>query len=128
VIVVDASAIVKAIGDQPVPTALIEAMIGQDLHAPALLDYEVIAALRGRLLGAKLRIEDAERALALFRGISIERHRASPFLDHILALRDNFTSYDASYIALAQALDAPFVTADAKLAEATKFGVDVQVY
>lgn len=47
---------------------------------------------------------------------------------NVLDLRDNFTVYDAAYIVLAQALGAPLVTADAKLAAAATLGVDVQVF
>jgi predicted nucleic acid-binding protein len=48
-------------------------------------------------------------------------------LGHMLDLRDNFTVYDAVYLVLAQALEAPIVTADAKLQEAARLGVDVRV-
>jgi predicted nucleic acid-binding protein len=48
-------------------------------------------------------------------------------LGHILDLRDNFTVYDATYVILAQALEAPLVTADVKLRGAERFGVDVRV-
>jgi predicted nucleic acid-binding protein len=128
VIVVDASAIVNALCDRPVPIALIEALIGEDLHAPHLLDYEVAAAFRGRLRGGTLLKQDAVSAVELFGGISIERHGAAPYLDQMLALRNNFTCYDASYVALAQALDAPLVTCDSKFKEAAKLGVDIQVF
>lgn len=45
----------------------------------------------------------------------------------VLDIRANFTAYDASYVVLAQALRAPLITADVKLAEARKLGLDVQV-
>ncbi len=48
-------------------------------------------------------------------------------LGHILGLRDNFTVYDATYVILAQALEAPLVTADAKMTEAKRVGVDVRI-
>jgi predicted nucleic acid-binding protein len=49
-------------------------------------------------------------------------------LGHPLDLRDDFTVHDAAYLVLAQALEAPVVTADAKLKEATRPGIDVRVF
>lgn len=46
---------------------------------------------------------------------------------HVLDLRDTFTVYDAAYVVLAQALEAPLITADAKLTEARRLGVEVRV-
>jgi predicted nucleic acid-binding protein len=46
----------------------------------------------------------------------------------MLDLRDNFTVYDAAYLLLAQALEAPVVSGDTKLKEATRLGVDVGVF
>jgi predicted nucleic acid-binding protein len=48
----------------------------------------------------------------------LERHPHWPFLDRIWELRHNVTAYDAAYIALAEALDAPLLTHDAALASA----------
>ena len=48
-------------------------------------------------------------------------------LGHMLDLRDSFTVYDAAYLVLAQALEAAVVSADAKLKEATRLGIDVRV-
>ena len=48
-------------------------------------------------------------------------------LASMLALRENFTVYDAAYIVLALALDAPLVTADAKHLEAGRLGLDVRL-
>ena len=45
----------------------------------------------------------------------------------VLDLSENFTVYDAAYVVLAQALEAQLVTADAKLLEACRLGVDVRV-
>ncbi len=63
-----------------------------------------------------------------FSGLRIERYSLAPMMRTVLDLKDNFTVYDAAYIVLAQALDAPLVTADTKLAGASTLGVDVQVF
>ena len=49
-------------------------------------------------------------------------------LGYLLDLRDNFTVYEAAYLVLAQALEAPVVTADAKLKEAARLGIQVRVF
>ena len=49
-------------------------------------------------------------------------------LRHVLALKDNFTVYDAAYVVLSQALDAPLVTSDLKMREAERLGITVQVF
>jgi predicted nucleic acid-binding protein len=46
------------------------------------------------------------------------RYPHDPLLDRIWSLRHNLTAYDASYVALAEALDVPLVTADERLAAA----------
>jgi predicted nucleic acid-binding protein len=71
-----------------------------------------------------LRVDEAVEDFVAFR---IERHPVTGLLRHVLDLRDNFTVYDAAYLVLAQALEAPIVSADAKLREATRLGVDVWV-
>jgi len=56
---------------------------------------------------------------------TITRHETAPLSERIWQLRHQFTSYDASYIALAEALQAPLYTCDAKLATR---GHDAQVH
>lgn len=57
----------------------------------------------------------------------IERHQLTDLLRHILRLRNNFTAYDAAYVVLAQAVGATLVTADVKLEEAQRLGIEVRV-
>lgn len=123
--VVDASAMVDFLIDDPPAPGLVPAIADADLHAPALLDFEVVAAMRGNVLGAKISAGRAEQALVDFAALSIVRHHMTFHLPQILALRDNFAAYDAAYVVLAQGLQAPLVTTDAKLREALRLGVDV---
>ena len=58
----------------------------------------------------------AEQGIAVYRTLSIERHSHEVILQGIWQLRANLTAYDAAYVALAQLLDAPLVTTDARLA------------
>jgi predicted nucleic acid-binding protein len=126
-IVVDSSAMVDALVDEPVNPQLLALLADEELHAPALLDFEVASALRGHALGGKLERLRLDEAIEDFSALRIERHQMTGLLRHILDLRDNFTVDDATYVVLAQALEAPLVTADVKLTEARRVGVDVRV-
>jgi len=127
VIVIESSAMVDALVDEPVNPQLLALLADEELHAPALLDFEVASALRGHALGGRLDQLRLDEAIEDFSGLRIERHHMTDLLAHILDLRDNFTVYDATYVILAQALEAPLVTADTKMNEAKRFGVDVRV-
>jgi len=128
VIVIEASAMVDALVDMPANPELLAILADAELHAPALLDFEVANALRGHLLGDKLDSMRLDESIDDFAGLQIERHQMTDLLNHMLDLRDNFTVYDAAYVVLAQALEAPLVTADVKLTEARRAGVDVRVF
>jgi predicted nucleic acid-binding protein len=127
VIVVDSSAMVDALVDEPVNPQLLALLADEEVHAPALLDFEVAGALRGHALAGKLEQLRLDEAIEDFSAFRIERHQMTGLLGHVLALRDNFTVDDAAYVILAQALEAPLVTADDKLSEARRVGVDVRV-
>ena len=126
-IIIESSAMVDAlVGDQP-DADLLALLATETLHAPALLDFEVASALRGHVRGGKLDPARLAGAVEDFASLRVERHQMTGLLRHVLRLRNNFTVYDAAYVVLAQALGAPLVTADAKLREAQRLGVEVQV-
>jgi len=125
--VIESSAMVDALVDEPANPHLLALLADEDLHAPALLDFEVASALRGHALGGRLDQVRLEEAIEDFSGFRIERHQMTDLLAHILDLRENSTVYDATYVILARALDAPLVTADTKMSEAKRFGVDVHI-
>lgn len=114
-IVIDASAMVEALCGAAPPDDLLTALAG-DIHAPHLLDVEVTSVLRGLELGKVITPDRAGLALADYRDFAIERHDLAPLHERVWQLRHQFTSYDATYIALAEALAAPLVTCDRKLA------------
>ncbi|WP_062381614.1 type II toxin-antitoxin system VapC family toxin [Demequina pelophila] len=113
-IVVDASAMVEALVGKDVDSALFDALAGE-VHAPHLLDIEVLSVLRGLSLAGKLDVADAERARRAFFEFSIARYEVAPLSQRVWQLRHQFTAYDACYVALAEGLGAPLVTCDAKL-------------
>ena len=127
-IVIESSAMINALVADPANPGLLALLAEEDLHAPALLDFEVASALRGHALGGKLDSVRLEEAVEDFIAFRIERHPMTDLLGHMLDLRDNFTVYDAAYVVLARALDSPVVSADAKLREAARLGVDVRVF
>lgn len=113
-IVVDASAMIEAlVGVDPDP-ALLDALTGE-ISAPQLLDVEVISALRGLTLAGKLDAVAADQARRDYVALTISRYDAVPLFDRVWSLRHRFTSYDACYLALAEALDATLWTGDGKL-------------
>ncbi len=114
-IVVDASAMVEALVGRSADADLLDALSG-DIDAPHLLDVEVLSVLRGLVLGGKLDPDEAVRARQDHFAFAITRHETAALAERIWQLRHQFTSYDASYLALAEALHAPLLTCDAKLA------------
>ncbi len=126
-IVIESSAMVDALVGDPLNPELLDLLATEDLHSPALLDFEVASALRGLALGGKLSEPRLDEALTDFAALRIERYPMTDQLGPVVNLRHNFTAYDAAFVVLAQALCAPIVTVDAKLVEAARLGVDIQV-
>jgi predicted nucleic acid-binding protein len=88
------------------------------LRAPELVVLEVAGALRNRVLRSEVNVEDARQALLRLQRLPIVRHPLMPLLDRVWELRDNLTPYDAAYVALAERLELPLLTADAGIAHA----------
>ena len=113
-IVIDASAMIQVlVGRDPDP-ALLDGVAG-DLAAPHILDVEVLSALRGMVLGGVLPLEAAESARRSYADLVIDRYEAALLADRVWALRNQYTGYDAMYLALAEGLGVPLVTCDRKL-------------
>jgi predicted nucleic acid-binding protein len=114
-IVVDASAVVARL----LRTAGGDALdLDQDLHAPEVCDLEIASSLRRGVQERRLRLERAAEALFDYRALPLTLHSHRPLLVRCFALLENFTPYDASYVALAEQLGAPFLTLDRRLARA----------
>jgi len=101
---------------------------GETLHAPHLFDIEVASALRGLEAGRVIEPEQADLALRDLGDLSIARYPHVPLLGRIWELRKNVSAQDASYVALAEALGAPLVTADARLARVPGTSARFEVY
>ena len=92
---------------------------GDSLLAPAHLDAEVVSALRGLARRIDSLQRAAPTALRHLAGLPVRRMPIAPLLQRIWELRDNVTAYDAAYVALAERLNAPVLTCDARLVAAT---------
>ena len=112
-IVVDASAAVEALIHDGEARQRLEV---ERAAAPHLIDAEVMHALRG--LAARGTLDDlsAHRVVRRWRGMPIQRLAMHGLVDRVWALRHNISAYDACYVALAEALDRPLLTADQRLA------------
>jgi len=117
-VVADASAVVAAILSERGAAAATRLSVEDELHAPHLLDLEVFSAIRGLNLKGLLADTAAVQARAKLGLLPVRRYPHGPLAARIWELRDNLTVYDAAYVALAEALEATLVTADAPLAEA----------
>jgi predicted nucleic acid-binding protein len=88
----------------------------QRLHAPHLIDVEVTQTLRHLTRSKAITVRRAEEALADLSALAVERHSHRDLIPRVWELRDALSAYDASYIALAEALDTSLLTCDGKLA------------
>jgi predicted nucleic acid-binding protein len=96
---------------------------GIDLHAPHLLDIEVLSALRRLVASGDSSVSRAREAVDDLLDLPIERYRHDILVPRVWELCDNFSPYDAVYLALAEALtDAgvPLLTTDAGFARAIR--------
>lgn len=118
-IVVDASIVVTALADDGTDGDRVRARLrGERLVAPHLIDIEVVSAWRR--LAAAGDVDERRVALAMedLRSIRLDRVPHVPLMGRCWELRQNLTVYDATYVALAEAMDVALLTADAKLAAA----------
>lgn len=127
-IVVDASVLVTGLADDGPDGDRVRARLrGERLAAPHLIDVEVLAAWR-RLTKAR-DLDDRRVALAMedLRSLRLDRVPHGPLMDRCWQLREHVTIYDAVYVALAEAMEVPLLTADVKLASAPGLRCEVDL-
>ena len=128
-IVVDASALLEFLLQTPLGTR-VEARLFRnrdEFHAPHLADVEVTQGLRRLVRAAEVSPDRAAEAIADLADLDLHRHEHVDLLTRAWKLRENVTAYDAMYVALAEALDAPVVTCDAPLARAPGLRAHIEV-
>lgn len=115
-LVVDASALVARLVRQESAGRWVEAVIADEsLAAPAFILSEAANALRSMELRGQLTATEAARAYRDLLALNLDLRPYRPFAERIWELRHNLTSYDAWYVALAEALGCPLVTIDYRL-------------
>lgn len=125
--VLDASAAVLLLTTPESRTAAERIGAFSSLHAPEHFLVECVAALRGMWLGGLLS-HTSFRALARDAGdLPIVRHRVGPLVERMVSLAPNVTAYDAAYLVLAEGLEAPLITTDARLARVPGSTCEVMV-
>ena len=123
-VVIDASVLVDALlvaGPARVRLA------NDNLQAPELIDAELLSVLRRLVLADKLPEGHALQALATAERLGLRRHPSRCLWPRPWELRTNLSAYDALYVALAERLNAPLLTADARLARAPGLRCSVEV-
>jgi predicted nucleic acid-binding protein len=120
VIVVDASAVLEVLLRTPAAEAVGGRLFDtrRTLHAPHLLDVEVAHVVRRYAATGEIDHERGREALADLADFPLRRYPHGLLLPRVWQLRNNLTAYDAVYVALAEALDAPLLTRDRRLAAA----------
>jgi predicted nucleic acid-binding protein len=134
--VLDASAAVDALLNVQPNAMQIQERIKQEdsgdlrenLHVPHLFGVEVLHALRRLILTGHLSETRANRAVNAMLNMRLARYPHEPFAGRIWELKDNVSAYDAAYVALAEALDAPLITTDRRLAQASAHKAKVELY
>ena len=96
-------------------------------QAPHLLDLEVAQVVRRYWRAGDITATRGEQAIRDLADLPLHRHSHEPLLGRIWQLRNNVTAYDAAYIALAEALDAPLVTLDGALSRVPGARISIEV-
>ncbi|MGH9311130.1 MAG: type II toxin-antitoxin system VapC family toxin [Vicinamibacterales bacterium] len=128
-IVVDASALLEFLLQTSLGARVEARLFGEEdeLHAPHLLDVEIAQGLRRLVRTGEVSSGRAEEAIADLTDLDLHRHAHLDLLDRAWKLRDNISAYDAVYVALAEAIEAPIVTCDGPLAKAPGHRARIEV-
>ncbi|MDE3113893.1 MAG: type II toxin-antitoxin system VapC family toxin [Chloroflexota bacterium] len=127
--VVDASIVVRALLRLPIADAATEYIFDPEQRqvAPDLVNSEVLQALRGLERRGAIDASASAAAVETLMLLPIARYPTAMLVHRAWVLRDNFTAYDATYVALAEAVGTRLVTADERLAKAVRAHTAVEV-
>lgn len=128
-IVVDASALLEILLNERLAASVAHRIFdaSESLHAPHLIDVEIAQVLRRLVRKREMTPDRGEQALDDLRELPLSRYPHAMLLPRIWSLRDNATAYDATYLALAEVLDATLVTCDAALRSIPGHSAKVEV-
>jgi predicted nucleic acid-binding protein len=133
VLVIDASALIEILTVDPcdIPDLARRVHDAEWMSAPDLVDYEVLNVLRKMVIRSDIDAELAEQSRLALRDLRLSRHPMTDDMsDRVWQLRHNASAYDASYIALAEVLGVPLVTAERRIADGLRgmTSVDIESY
>ena len=128
-IVVDASALLEFLLQTSLGERVEARLFREDdeLHAPHLVDVEIAQGLRRLVRTGEVSSGRADDAIADLTDLDLHRHPHLDLLGRVWKLRDNISAYDAVYVALAEAMDAPIVTCDGPLAKSPGHRARIEV-
>jgi predicted nucleic acid-binding protein len=130
VIVIDASAALDLLlrTDRAASLERFWTQSDQELHAPELIDLEVLQVLRRYARFNNWAASEAATRLESLAAFPIVRHAHGDLLARIWDLRDTLSAYDAAYVALAELLGATLMTSDQRLSRAVAGIVEVETF
>lgn len=131
-LVVDASAVTELLLGRPAAEPVASALREHDfdLHAPHVVDAEVLSALRRVVAAGDASPARAAEAVDDLIDLPVQRYAHEALVPRIWELRENFSAYDATYLALAEVLvedGAALLTADTRLARAAAEHTGVEI-
>jgi len=127
-LVIDASAVVAALVDGGQDGRWAESeLAAESLAAPHLMPVEAANILRRAVLAGDLSADIAALAHDDLVQLRVDLFPYEPHAQRVWQLRDNLTAYDAWYVALAEALDAPLITLDERIARAPGPRCDIRL-
>lgn len=128
-IVLDASAALEWLLRTPAGNKIDARLFSRSvsLHAPHLLDVEVAQVLRRYVREKAITAQRGEEALTDFNDLPLNRYPHDFLIPRVWQLRDTLTAYDAVYVALAEALDAPLLTCDRRIALAPNHSAIIEL-
>jgi len=127
-VVLDASAAVEVLLHSGTGADVRRRIAGHELHAPHLVEIEVAETLRRAVRRGALSSDRGREALDDFAELAIVPYRLGALRERVWELGANVTAYDAVYVALAEALDAPLVTCDGRLSRAPGLRARVELF
>ena len=131
-VVVDASALADLLLDLRAAASIHRHLLdhGDEMHAPHLLDLEVLSAFKRVVASGLVSERRATKAVSDLLDLPVERYPHAILGPRIWELRENFSPYDAVYLALAEQLTddgVPLLTSDGHFARAARAHTGVEV-